>query len=97
MYSRVVRGLDRLAFTVQLFEFGRQALGFGSVFGEQQLDRCRQFDTTLEANIEAMREMQLQVRRRAAAIDTAFDASGKVASRRTRSQPRRCAALCSCH
>lgn len=39
-----------------------------------QLERCAQFEETLQANIEAMQAMQHNVRRRAAALDTAFDA-----------------------
>ena len=40
-----------------------------------QLAKCADFEAKLQANIEAMQAMQLQVRRRAAAIDTAFDAT----------------------
>lgn len=41
----------------------------------QQIARCQQFDNTLQANIEAMQQMQQQVRRRQAALDAAFDAA----------------------
>ena len=40
----------------------------------QQVSRCRQFDETLQQNIDAMLSMQQQVRRRATALDAAFDA-----------------------
>ena len=40
----------------------------------QQLERCAQFDAKLQANIAAMESMRAQVRRRADAIGTAFDA-----------------------
>jgi colicin import membrane protein len=40
-----------------------------------QLTKCAEFEAKLQANIEAMQAMQVQVRRRAAAIDTAFDAT----------------------
>ena len=39
-----------------------------------QLARCHQFEQTLQANIEQMQQMQQQVRRRAVALDTSFDA-----------------------
>lgn len=46
-----------------------------------QIARCQQFDATLQANIEAMQQMQMQVRRRQAALDAAFDAAAaKVAN-----------------
>ena len=40
-----------------------------------QLSRCAEFEAKLQTQIEAMQQMQMQVRRRAAAIDTAFDAT----------------------
>lgn len=40
----------------------------------QQVARCQQFEQNLQANIEAMQQMQQQVRRRAVALGTAFDA-----------------------
>ena len=39
-----------------------------------QMTRCNQFEQQLQANIEAMQQMQQQVRRRALALDTSFDA-----------------------
>lgn len=41
---------------------------------EDQLAKCRRFESTLEANVEQLQAMLLQVRRRASALDTAFDA-----------------------
>ena len=41
---------------------------------QAQLARCQQFEAQLQANIEAMQHMQQQVRRRAVALDTSFDA-----------------------
>ena len=40
----------------------------------QQLARCSQFEQTLQSNIDALLAMQQQVRRRSAALDSAFDA-----------------------
>ena len=40
----------------------------------QQIARCRQFDDQLQQNIDQMLAMQQQVRRRATALDAAFDA-----------------------
>ena len=42
---------------------------------QSQLTRCTQFEAQLQANIEAMTAMQVQVRRRAVALDTSFDAA----------------------
>lgn len=39
-----------------------------------QLARCTAFEQQLQTNIDAMLEMQAQVRRRAVALDTSFDA-----------------------
>ena len=39
-----------------------------------QVARCQQFEQDLQTNIEAMQQMQQQVRRRAVALGTAFDA-----------------------
>ena len=41
---------------------------------QQQLARCHAFEAQLQHNIDAMLEMQQQVRRRAVALDTSFDA-----------------------
>ena len=41
---------------------------------QAQLARCQQFEAQLQANIDAMIQMQQQVRRRAVALDTSFDA-----------------------
>ena len=39
-----------------------------------QLSRCQSFEQQLQANIEAMQQMLQQVRRRAVALDSSFDA-----------------------
>jgi cell division septum initiation protein DivIVA len=40
-----------------------------------QIARCKHFEQTLQANVEAMQAMQAQVQRRATALDAAFDAA----------------------
>ena len=72
------------------------AIGRINAERKQQIERCTSFEATLQANIDAMQAMQLQVRRRAAALDTSFDACvhrlssayvSAVAQRRQQAQP----------
>jgi len=79
------------------------AIGRINAERKQQIERCTTFEATLQANIDAMQAMQLQVRRRAAALDTSFDACihrlssayvSAVAQRRQQAQPACDAAAC---